>query len=125
MFKIGFLGIIAVILAVFIKKERAELSLLISISACILIFFYIISQIGMVLEFLNGLLHMISMEETYFVQLLKMLGVAYIAEFSSAICKDAGHQSIAGMLELFAKLSIIALSIPSLLFLIETLEEFV
>ena len=77
------------------------------------------------MEFLNGLLHMISMEETYFVQLLKMLGVAYIAEFSSAICKDAGHQSIAGMLELFAKLSIIALSIPSLLFLIETLEEFV
>ena len=125
MFKIGFLGIIAVILAVFIKKERAELSLLISISACVLIFFYIISQMKLVLEFLSQLLHMISMEETYYIQLLKMLGVAYIAEFASSICKDAGHQSIAGMLELFAKLSIIALSIPGLLFLVETLEEFV
>lgn len=112
-------------MAVFIKKERAELSLLISISACVLIFFYIISQIGLVLEFLSELLHMIAIEETYYIQLLKMLGVAYIAEFSSSICKDAGHQSIAGMLELFAKLSIIALSIPGLLFLVETLEGFV
>lgn len=68
---------------------------------------------------------MIAIEETYYIQLLKMLGVAYIAEFSSSICKDAGHQSIAGMLELFAKLSIIALSIPGLLFLVETLEGFV
>ena len=124
-FKIGFLGIISVILAIFIKKERAELSLLISITACVLIFFYIISQIRVVLEFLSRLLEMISMEDTYYIQLLKMLGVAYIAEFSSSLCKDAGHQSIAGMVELFAKLSIIALSIPGLLFLIETLEAFI
>ena len=58
-------------------------------------------------------------------QLLKMLGIAYVAEFASSICKDAGHQSISGMIELFAKLSIVALSIPGLMFLIETLEQFV
>jgi len=124
-FKIGFLGIMATILAVFIKKERAELSLFISITACGLIFFYIISQIELVLSFLSKLLHMISIEESYYIQLLKMLGVAYIAEFSSSLCKDAGYQSIAGMVELFAKLSILALSIPGLLFLIETLEAFI
>ena len=54
-----------------------------------------------------------------------MLGVAYIAEFSSSICRDAGQQSIAGMVELFAKISIVTLSIPGLVFLVETLEQFV
>jgi len=51
--------------------------------------------------------------------------VAYAAEFASTICKDAGYQSIAGMIELFAKMSMVALSIPGLMFLVETLGQFV
>ena len=124
-FQIGLIGIVAAILAVFIKKERQELAILISISACVVIFFYILSQIDLVLGFLGELLDMIAIEETYYQQLIKMLGVAYVAEFASSICKDAGHQSIASMIELFAKMSIVALSIPGLLFLVETLELFV
>lgn len=124
-FQIGLMGIVAAILAVFIKKERGELAMLIGIAACVVIFFYIISQLHLVLGFLEELLDMIAIEETYYLQLLKMLGVAYAAEFASSICKDAGQQSIASMIELFAKMSIVALSIPGLLFLVETLEMFV
>lgn len=124
-FQIGLIGIVAAILAVFIKKERQELAILISIATCVVIFFYILSQIDLVLGFLGGLLDMIAIEETYYLQLLKMLGVAYVAEFASSICKDTGHQSIASMIELFAKMSIVALSIPGLLFLVEILEQFV
>ena len=124
-FQIGLIGIVAAILAVFIKKERQELAMLISIIACVVIFFFILSQINLVLGFLGELLDMVAMEETYYLQLLKMLGVAYVAEFASSICKDAGHQSIASMMELFAKMSIVSLSIPGLLFLVETLEQFV
>lgn len=114
----------AATLAVFLKKERAELSTMIGIVTGVIIFFYILSQLSVVTEFLSGTLAKIDMEETYYYQLIKMLGVAYVAEFASSICKDAGHQSIAGMIELFSKLSIVALSIPGLLFLVETLESF-
>lgn len=124
-FKIGLIGILTAIIAVFIKKERGELALLISISGCVLIFFYILSQMQLVLQFLNELLDMVAIEESYYLQLLKMLGVAYIAEFASSICKDSGHQSLSGMVELFAKMSIVALSIPGMLFLVETLENFI
>ena len=90
-----------------------------------MIFFYVISQITVVLDFLSQMLEMVAIEQTYYLQLLKMLGIAYVAEFASSICKDAGHQSISGMIELFAKLSIVALSIPGLVFLVETLEQFI
>ena len=99
--------------------------MMIGIGTGIIIFYFILSQISIVIEFLSNMLDMVSIEETYFGQLLKMLGVAYTAEFASTICKDAGQQSIAGMVELFAKLSIVALSIPGLIFLVETLEQFV
>lgn len=123
-FKIGVIGIVAAILATFIKKERAEISTLIGIVTGVIIFFFILSQLSVVIDFLSGILAKIDLEEGYYFQLIKMLGVAYVAEFSSSICKDAGYQSIAGMIELFAKLFIVTLSVPGLLFLVETLEMF-
>lgn len=123
-FKIGMIGIVAAILAAFLKKERVELATMLGIVTGIVIFFYILSQLSLVSEFLVNVLAEIDFEESYYYQLIKMLGVAYVAEFASSICKDAGQQSIAGMIELFAKLSIVTLSIPGLLFLVETLEMF-
>ena len=123
--QIGLIGVAAAILATFIRKERSEIALIIGICTGVILFFCVISQMSLVIDFVSGLLEMVVIEETYYVQLLKMLGVAYVAEFASSICKDAGQQSIAGMIELFAKISIVALSVPGLVFLVETLEIFI
>lgn len=94
-------------------------------AAGMIIFYYVLTQISVVFQFITELLDMVAIEKGYYLQLLKMLGVAYLAEFSAAICKDAGQQSIAEMIELFAKITIVVLSIPGLVFLVETLERFV
>lgn len=116
---------IAAIFSSFIRKERAEISVVLGMVAGMIIFYYVLTQISVVVNFITEMLDMVAIEETYYLQLLKMLGVAYVAEFASSICKDAGHQSIAGMIELFAKISIVALSVPGLVFLVETLEMFI
>ena len=116
---------VAALLSTFIRKERAELSMAMGIVAGMIIFYYIVTQIAVVVEFITKMLDMVAIEENYYMQLLKMLGIAYVAEFASSICRDAGQQSIAGMIELFGKISIVALSIPGLVFLVETLEKFV
>ena len=115
----------AAILATVLRRERAEISIVIAMATGVLIFGYVLSQITIVLDFLYEMLEMVSIEETYYLQLLKMLGIAYVAEFTSSLCKDTGHQSIAGMIETFARISLVALSIPGIMFLIETLEQFV
>ena len=56
--------------------------------------------------------------------MLKMIGITYIAEFSSGICKDAGYQTIAGQIEIFGKLTILTLGMPVLMALLETIREF-
>lgn len=116
---------VAALLSTFIRKERAEISMVIGIAAGLMIFYYMLTQISVVLRFITEMLDMVTIEASYYLQLLKMLGVAYVAEFASSICRDAGHQSIAGVVELFAKISIVALSIPGLVFLVDTLEQFV
>lgn len=113
------------VIATSVKRERAEMSVIIGIAAAMMIFGYVLSQIHLVIEFLSSILAKVSFEESYFHQLLKMLGIAYAADFASSICKDSGYQSVSGMIELFAKISIVALSIPGIMFLVDTLEQFV
>jgi stage III sporulation protein AD len=54
-----------------------------------------------------------------------MIGITYIAEFAAGICKDAGYGAVGTQIEIFGKLSVLAVSMPILLALIETLQVFV
>ena len=53
-----------------------------------------------------------------------MVGITYVAEFASGICKDAGYGSLGNQIEIFGKLSILGISMPILLALFGTLETF-
>ena len=53
-----------------------------------------------------------------------MLGAAYVAQFSSGLCKDAGYSAVASQIEVFTKLYMMVLSMPVLLALMETIRSF-
>ena len=66
----------------------------------------------------------INIDSAYISTLFKMLGITYVSEFASSICKDAGYQTIAGQIEIFGKLTVFVLSLPILLTLLETIRGF-
>lgn len=66
----------------------------------------------------------VKVDNGYMKAILKMLGVTYVSEFASAICRDAGYQTIASQIEIFAKLTILALSMPVLEALLVTIQGF-
>ena len=57
----------------------------------------------------------------YVSTIFKVLGIAYLAEFSAQICRDAGSQAIAGKIELAGKVIILTLAIPILLAILEAI----
>lgn len=57
----------------------------------------------------------------YIETILKIIGIAYIAEFASQITKDAGQGAIASKIEMAGKILILAMAIPILTVLIETI----
>ena len=121
MLKIGIIGIAAVFFAVLLKRDRPELSMLLSVACGTIIF--ALERLGTTIEFFKGLLSKLPVEPAFFVTMVKMLGIAYIAEFSSSICKDCGHSAIASQIELFAKGAIVVMSIPVMSCLIELIGE--
>ncbi len=112
-------------LALMLKKEKGEFALLIVAAAGIIIFSYAVAQVSYIADFIRELLLALPVDGEYVTQLFKMLGIAYVAEFSVNICKDSGYSSIAGGIEMFAKLMILVLSLPGLTYILDILENFI
>jgi len=124
MVQAGIIGVAGVLLAVQFKSGKAEYGIYISIALSLLIFFGILGQIRAVIRMVETIGTYISMDTVYIGTLLKMLGITYIAEFSSSICKDAGYQTIAGQIEIFGKLAVLVLSMPILMALLDAVKGF-
>ena len=89
-----------------------------------LIFFALLGQIKQILEYSSELSELMLVNEDFLNAILKMIGITYMAEFSSNLCKDAGYQAIAGQIEIFAKMSILLISMPVLMAFVETIGAF-
>lgn len=124
MIHIAVLGVAGALLAIQFKNEKSEYGIYISIALCVMVFFSIIDRVEIVASAIRDLSHQVLVKNGYLVILLKMLGVAYVAEFASSICKDAGHQTIAGQIEVYSKITILALGMPILKILLETIQAF-
>ena len=124
MLKIGILGITGILTALFVKEVKPQFAAYVSMGTCLLIFFYAVNKLGTVTETIQTLQNYISIKESYLTILLKIVGITYIADFSSNLCKDAGYGAIAGQIEFFGKISVLAISSPVIVALLDTINEF-
>lgn len=124
MLKVGMIGILVTFLSMICKKEKGEYAVLMGIAAVVLIFSFVLVQVQQVADFLQTLIGRLPLDDGMLTILFKMLGITYIGEFASSICKDAGYASLAGQIELFAKISILVLSIPCIGNILELLDAF-
>ena len=118
------LGITAVALAVQLKPLRQEYSVYLILAAGLVIGFLSISRLELILDTVRAIGSQIRVKNIYLGTLLKMVGITYIAEFASGICRDAGFSALGTQVEMFGKLSILAGSAPVLQALLETLQVF-
>ena len=118
------IGSVAMVLAVQIKALRPEYSTYLILTAGVIIAALGVSRLEVIMETIRAIGTYIHVQNIYIGTLLKMVGIAYVAEFTSGICKDAGFSSLGIQVEMFGKLSILVISGPVLLALLETLQRF-
>ena len=122
--KISLLGICGVILCFFLKETRPEYTAIITMGIGIMILGLAVGKLEYLFGTLRQLKDSLPVEQEYLTTLIKMIGITYIGQFSAGICKDAGHQATAAQIELFCRLSVLVQSVPILLALLETIQEF-
>ena len=119
MLKTALLGILTILIAMAMRQGKAEFSTFVSFTGSILIAWIAVQLLDGITGSLERLEKLISIDMEYIALLLKMIGVTYLSEFSSSICRDAGYSAVAGQIELVGKLSILTIGMPIVLALIE------
>lgn len=121
---IALIAVTGVITAVILKGQKQEFSIIVIIALSLIFLAQGIglltdmkSQLELIREFYEG-------NQYYYKILFKILGITYLCEFTTGICRDAGYQSIAGQVEILGKLFIMAAGMPVILAIVETLWNY-
>lgn len=113
------IGLVATFLILILKAQKPEIALQVSILTGIVVFMLVAGKLAAVIELLKSYTQKANIDVIYISTLLKIIGIAYIAEFGAEICKDAGESSIASKIELAGKVIIIVLAAPILTSLLD------
>lgn len=122
--KISLIGVGGVMLGFLLKGTKPEYASFITMGIGIVILGLAVGKISYLFEALRELQKSLPVDGSYISALVKMLGITYIGQFSSGICKDAGYTATGVQIEMFCKLSLMVLSMPILLALLQTIQEF-
>ena len=124
MVRVAFLGITGILMALQLKALKPDYSVYLCLGVSLLIFSFVAEKLSVIMDGLQAVQDCLPLKAGYLQILMKIVGITYIAEFASDLCKDAGYQTIAGQIQNFGKLSVLAVSFPVLTALLDTIQTF-
>ena len=96
MFQIAAVGLICAVLSLAVRSWRPEFSIYISAASGLVLFAMVYSQLEGIISGVSGLFQKSGSAGVYFPVLLKVIGIAYLTDFSAQVCRDAGENGIGG-----------------------------
>ena len=122
--KIVIVAVVGVIFIVLLKEQRASFGFLLSLAICALLIFQIVDYGAVLLKGLQVFESYFDSSGYYIKLIVKMVGITYLCEFGTQICKDAGQGAIASQVEMFGKIMILITGLPIVLAIIEQIINF-
>ncbi len=124
MIKACIFGIVTVLVAIFLKGIKNEYGIYAGICGSIILIYMAIQRFSGILEIIKEFESYISVSSEYIRILIRILGIAFVAEFSSNMCRENGYNTISSQIELIGKLSILLISAPIIKALCDTVFSF-
>lgn len=118
------IALVASVLLVLLRQARPEWALLLSIVTAVAVFLLLVDDIAAIIRVLQEVADRADLDARYTATLLKIVGVAYLAEFGAQLCRDAGESALAAKVELAGKVVILLLAVPILMAVLELLTGF-
>ena len=106
------ISVVAFIFSLTIKGSHPSISLIIVITASVIIMIYLLNYLGEVISYVQELFNSVNISTEYVKILLKCTGICFITEFSCDLCKESGYSSLSSLISLAGKLIALVLAIP-------------
>ena len=121
--KVVSFALAALFIFMLLGERKKELAVLVAIIAGAIIFLALIDKLSEIINFINTIADKANIDMVYIGIVLKILAIAYLSTFCSEICKDAGATSIASKVEFAGKILILALAIPILVAVLNSILQ--
>lgn len=114
---------IALFLYLVIQEHKPGVAALILFVAGIMIFLFMLGQLGEIINFIQGMADKAGIDTVYIGIILKILAIAYLASFAGEICEDAKAGSLKSKVEFAGKIFILGLAIPILMAVLNSILQ--
>lgn len=121
--KAAAITVLTVILGATIGKKEKDIAIVLIAVACCGIVGLAVHSLSDVIAFIQHLSNLSNNQSFYTGILLKIVGVAVVAEITSLISMDAGSSSLEKAMQLLGNTMILSLSLPLFERLIEIVQE--
>jgi stage III sporulation protein AD len=115
------LGLVVAVFTVLLRRERPEMALILALSFGVIVFLMVLNKLGAIITVFEDVTRSAQVDELYLATLLKILGIAYIAEFGAQVCRDSGEGTVANKIELAGKVLIMILALPIFVAILEAI----
>lgn len=119
------LGFVVTLLILIIKQQKPELAVQLSLTLAAIIFLMVLAKIQVVLSVFQDLADKANISQMYLNTVLKIIGIAYITEFGSQVCRDAGEGAVASKIEFAGKVMIMVMAIPIIALVLDTIARLI
>jgi stage III sporulation protein AD len=119
------LGFVVTLLTLIIRQQKPELAVQLGLTLAVVIFLMVLSKIQVVLNVFQDLADKANISQMYLNTILKIIGIAYITEFGSQVCRDAGEGAVAGKIEFAGKILIMVMAIPIIALVLDTITRLI
>jgi stage III sporulation protein AD len=114
------IGFLATVLILVIREQKPMFAYLLAAFVGVAIFLAFVGKIDKVISVLEDLANRSGIPTVYLKTMLKIIGIAYVAEFGAQIVRDAGLESIASKIEFAGKMLILVMAVPIISVIVET-----
>ena len=105
---------VALFFYILLKESKSAIAFGIILAAGIAVFIFMVPQLKEIILFIKDMATKAGIDSVYIEIVMKILGISYIASFCIELCKDGGSSTLASKVEFAAKILILALAIPIL-----------
>lgn len=118
--KIIGIAFLALIIVIILKQYKPEFAIYASILAGSVILFISMGKLSGIINLLEDISSKTTINGEFLSILIKITGIAFLTEFAVSVCKDSGETAIANKVDMGGKIIIVAISIPIVSALLET-----
>lgn len=110
--RVAAIAIVASVMAVLLKKNTPEISLLLVLAAAMLIIGVFLDLFGTIRDFINTLAQAAGLSSAIITPLIKTIGVAIVCKLATEVCKDASQNTIASVVEIVGAVTALYIALP-------------